>query len=321
MSKHIAQKPGIRRGITLMEVLASVFVLGVGLLGVLAVIPFGAFQVSKGRDAEHCSNMLAAARDEVAVNGLAQPKSWKNGTTIASSGGTNVFKSSDDTFDCSKFIMFDPLNADKSSDFTNIYVIAKTLNNINVWKERMRGQDDLNYIRSENARTKFVDNHILSEGKYTWFAMFMPTSFTTTPSDYNNVDITTINPVNVELIGCYNRVPGDEREVDGNRFSNYVQFASGASMRWTASSNSGVEELDLTGTKLIFFTWSDTNQPHGCWCRILSASAINTSGTPYRDIIVLELSNASLPSNINNARALIVPGALYHTIAENVTIQ
>ena len=37
----------LQPGITLIEVLVAIFVVGIGLIGVLAVNPFGAFQTSK----------------------------------------------------------------------------------------------------------------------------------------------------------------------------------------------------------------------------------------------------------------------------------
>lgn len=66
----------IHNGITLIEVLASIFVVSIGLLGVLAVIPFGAFQFSKANHAEYASNMLANAADEIFIRDMAKLKEW-----------------------------------------------------------------------------------------------------------------------------------------------------------------------------------------------------------------------------------------------------
>ena len=63
----VCRLPSLKRGVTLMEVLAALFVLSIGLLGVLAVIPFGSFQIAKARQAEYGSNMLAAAKAEVRI--------------------------------------------------------------------------------------------------------------------------------------------------------------------------------------------------------------------------------------------------------------
>jgi len=69
-------KKRLKNGITLIEVLASIFVVSIGLLGVLAVIPFGAFQASKARHAEYASNMLANAAEEVALREMIKPTGW-----------------------------------------------------------------------------------------------------------------------------------------------------------------------------------------------------------------------------------------------------
>ncbi len=66
-----------RRGVTLMEVLASIFVLSIGLLGVLAVLPFGNLQVSKANEAEYTSAMLAAAKGDLVASKMITDH-WKN---------------------------------------------------------------------------------------------------------------------------------------------------------------------------------------------------------------------------------------------------
>ena len=77
-------------GITLLEVLIAIFVVGIGLLGVLAVIPFGAYQTSKAQHAGYASNMLANAASEIVVRDLVNPKSW--GVSSLTSGGEVVFE-------------------------------------------------------------------------------------------------------------------------------------------------------------------------------------------------------------------------------------
>jgi Tfp pilus assembly protein PilV len=69
-------------GITLLEVLASIFVVSIGLLGVLAVIPFGAYQASQARHAEYAANMLANAAEEVYVRDMAKPLTWGFNTGV-----------------------------------------------------------------------------------------------------------------------------------------------------------------------------------------------------------------------------------------------
>jgi type II secretory pathway pseudopilin PulG len=93
-------KTQLHNGITLLEVLASIFVVSIGLLGVLAVIPFGAFQVSKARQTEYASNMLANAADEIYIRDMAKPREWGFDTSIREEvdlAGTRSFAGSDST--------------------------------------------------------------------------------------------------------------------------------------------------------------------------------------------------------------------------------
>jgi len=73
-------------GISILEVLAAIFVIAIGLLGVLAVIPFGAFQVSKANHAEYASNMLANAAEEIIIREIAKPTEWGFNSPIGTAG-------------------------------------------------------------------------------------------------------------------------------------------------------------------------------------------------------------------------------------------
>ena len=77
-------------GVSLLEVLAAIFVVSIGLLGVLAVIPFGAFQVSKAQHAEYASNMLANAAEEILIREMVKPRTW--GVSNLASDGDLIFE-------------------------------------------------------------------------------------------------------------------------------------------------------------------------------------------------------------------------------------
>lgn len=64
--------PRARRGITLLEVLVSIGVIAVGLLGVAALIPLGTFAVSETAKADRSSAMGRAAMHEVRVRDMLQ---------------------------------------------------------------------------------------------------------------------------------------------------------------------------------------------------------------------------------------------------------
>jgi type II secretory pathway pseudopilin PulG len=157
-------------GISLLEVLAAIFVVTIGLLGVLAVIPFGAYQVSKAQHAELAANMLANACEEIFVREMAK----------------NI--AADDT----KFIWFEP-NKTPVAD-SPITVVADPK-----WREIMRGQDDLDYKRYSGKDPDFADEpkQMMSTGSYTWFFTFLP------PPDEEKTTV-------VDVLACYRRVSDDD---------------------------------------------------------------------------------------------------------------
>lgn len=301
-----------RHGISLMEVLASTFVIGVGLLGVLAVIPFGAYQIGKARDAEHCLNMLQSAEADLQIMGLAKPVNWNNGNNVADNAGTTVYDNSSTNLDTNRLIMVDPFNTANPTWFdgnlrSRMHFIGANLDNPALWRERMRGQDDLDYTRIEDQRPDFSaqNNKVRSSGKYTWFFTFKPTS-------YNAGDT-----VDVDIIACYNRVPGiqdTERSVNIDN-SDYAQYQNGARLKLTGSA----EELDLKNAKIALITWGSNSW---CWCKIVNVTDYDGAA---KYVIVVKKSGDNLPNNTNNnflnPKAFIVDGALYHHVANGVTIR
>lgn len=60
----------MRRAITLLEVLISMFILTVGILGVMSLIPLGHSEVSKAVATERAANCAAAALNEIHIRGF-----------------------------------------------------------------------------------------------------------------------------------------------------------------------------------------------------------------------------------------------------------
>ena len=67
---------GRRRGETLIEIMASIMVLCIGLVGVLAAIPFGGFRMSQMSEADNSAAVGRNAVRMMKVNGWGNPKSW-----------------------------------------------------------------------------------------------------------------------------------------------------------------------------------------------------------------------------------------------------
>lgn len=79
-----------RRGETLVEILAAITVLSIGLVGVLAAIPFGGFRMSQMSEAD---NSAAVGRNAVRLmrtHGWCNPNNWRlNDLSVGVSGGNN----------------------------------------------------------------------------------------------------------------------------------------------------------------------------------------------------------------------------------------
>ncbi len=76
-----------RRGITLLEVLISMFIMLVGLLGVASLIPVGKFEQQRGAKIDRASACGRAAFREMRIRGMLNPRSW----ALANPGGTAVY--------------------------------------------------------------------------------------------------------------------------------------------------------------------------------------------------------------------------------------
>jgi hypothetical protein len=66
----------LRRGISLLEVLISMFVLAVGLLGVAALIPAGHHEIAQGSRLEYASMIGRSAFRDLKVRGMLTPGNW-----------------------------------------------------------------------------------------------------------------------------------------------------------------------------------------------------------------------------------------------------
>ena len=232
-----------QRGISLLEVLAAIFVVSIGLLGVLAVIPFGAFQISKAQHAEYASNMLANAAQEVIIRQMTNPETWD-----------------DPDWDDAQFVWIEPrVPTDVLPHIVRFDATSVSAD----WTELMRGQDDLVYNIYDDRRPDFRldddDNPVIqSSGKYTWFCTFLPSD----------------SSVAVDVLACYNRVPEDDQQVQvsGDEF---VSSRRGGTFTFPTA-DASLSEL-LSQTQYVFVTWGTSHAEGGAWCRIVFVDRSNPS--------------------------------------------
>ena len=280
----------------MLEVLAAIFVVSIGLLGVLAVIPFGAFQVSKAQHAEYASNMLANAIVEIRIREMAKPTEWN-------------IDVHDPWGDCTSFIWIEPrMSKPNLPAHQHIFRIDEANHDLtDKWEELMRGQDDLVYSTYDDRRPDFSGQggKIQSSGKYTWFFTFMPE----TEATYG---------VSVDVLACYNRVPGDDQQVQPDGFMHSLNGGT-----FTLDGNAELLEL-LSQTKYVLVTWERTvpNIVDGVWCRIIF---VDRSHPEAPKIVVMgalpDLNTFNSGLENNNTHIYIPSGVLYHKRVANVPIE
>ena len=65
-----------RQGLTLIEILMTIFVLAIGLLGVAALMPVGSYQMQRGQIAQRVSEIGPSALDLVEASNMHSPERW-----------------------------------------------------------------------------------------------------------------------------------------------------------------------------------------------------------------------------------------------------
>ncbi|MDR2642021.1 MAG: prepilin-type N-terminal cleavage/methylation domain-containing protein [Planctomycetaceae bacterium] len=313
-----------KSGMTLLEVIASMFIICIGLLSVLMVIPYGAYQVSKARNAEYISNMLAAGAEDLQIAGWNEIVTKKEGVGKADFGNSTT----------AKIHILDPFvtyNLDND--------IFETLENTN-FKEAMSGKDDILYILKEDARTEITDNR--GSGQYSYFVTIKPKQFVSRKfiGLTNNFDLTQYETITAiefttDLLGCYQRVDTGDTDDPGKPFEVIPESAEyylkAAKFTIDNTINDNKTKINFSNTKYVFLTWTTIAQTsskdprlnttqrvimrRGEWCKIVSAN--NNNGK--QDIIVLSndvasIKNSRLAENLpdNNVRIFVFPGVMYH---------
>ena len=82
-----------RLGITLTEVLISLGILAIGLLGVAALFPVGSYYMQQGEVADRASAVAQAAFNEAVARGMLSPKNWLMLETQKQTGDDRVLSS------------------------------------------------------------------------------------------------------------------------------------------------------------------------------------------------------------------------------------
>jgi prepilin-type N-terminal cleavage/methylation domain-containing protein len=280
-----------KSGMTLLEVIASMFIICIGLLSVLMVIPYGAVQVSKVRNAEYISSMLAAGVEDLKIT------EWDK--NIKDSTGKKITESTNAAADANVYII-DPFVAHSvSSPFVQCFLgkeadaatagIPYYLDVLNL-DQMMTNKNDLDYLLKEDARTEIQSTSHLRQ--YTYFITIKPKQ---------PVAAGAVIPFTTDILGCYQRVDEFFKLILSLPPQYYLQSA-----KFTVDSS--VRCLDFSTTKYVFVTWIDGTDKYYEWCKIVSVLENNNG---KQEIVVL-MSNASGMNSASNIHIFVFPGVLYH---------
>jgi prepilin-type N-terminal cleavage/methylation domain-containing protein len=85
----------VRRGVTLLEVLISIGVMSIGLMGMVSLIPLGRLELAEAERMDNSASLGRAAFREVTVRGYLRPEMWVDpltGRTVCPPGGfTDIY--------------------------------------------------------------------------------------------------------------------------------------------------------------------------------------------------------------------------------------
>jgi hypothetical protein len=211
-----------RCGISLLEVLISMFVMLVGLLGVASLLPVGRFEVQRGAKIDRSSACGRVAFRDMKVRGVLNPNSWAaepNGNAVYNSGAQTFDFNGDGTTEPFQAFAIDPLgegsgaaNGSRSFPYDpagslitpppripritlgpGLSVIARAALADMVF----RSQDELAFdpgnstdlIPAQVLQKDTSANSLkrLSEGNYSWLATVVPDPNLTTSTNFSEI--------------------------------------------------------------------------------------------------------------------------------------
>ena len=129
----ILHPSSLRSGITLLEVLISVFVLSVGLMGMAALLPVGRYAIVETGKADRAGACGRAALHQIKVCRMLDPVNWSN-QAAGNSGGS---------------FAVDPLGVSKLGTAFGGVIPRITLNGISA-DQVFTCQDDLSFVKPED---------------------------------------------------------------------------------------------------------------------------------------------------------------------------
>ncbi len=194
------RKPGIcnpqfsprRRGMTLIEVLASIGVLTIGLLGLAALLPVGWYTINEATKADRTGDCGRAAMRDVAVRRMLEAEYWRfNGNTINQIptsflidprgvlGGLNQYFGNGATSIQRFSLVYEAPSATPSGPPNPVLYTQALANQVFVWPDDLVVEmpEDMHPPQAVGRPSVMVDpttNGPSNVGDYSWFASVVP---------------------------------------------------------------------------------------------------------------------------------------------------
>lgn len=230
-----------RRGMTLVEIMAAILVLSIGLVGVLSAIPFGGLRMAQMQEADNSSALGRNAVRVMKSNGWANPANWwfengfENPNSVLPNGNLNLtFPFFVDPISKSvsppEFFATTP-NGGFDSFFTRVAptVSHPTFNRMAIQPRHIERafylQDDIIYGYASDEDETFYRPRVETtdgllgdvgdpnatqpfSGRYTWLATVSPKNAS---GDFYDCPKDALAAADYDVVVFENRVPGDEK--------------------------------------------------------------------------------------------------------------
>ena len=219
---HLPEPEAVRRGVTLMEVLISIFVLSVGLLGLAALLPVGRFAIVQTAKHDRSGACGRAGLRDLKVQRMLDYTNWSDQTVVwpavpAADAGNHSFA-------------IDPLGVVHGAGASLGPLARIKLSNLNdAAVERVfRWRDDKLFSLpedmnpapaddSDRPRALVAGDAIQNQGNYSWLVTVSPAASEAA------LTVAQKSLYSVSVVVCYKRVIG----AAGETVANVKQFVGG----------------------------------------------------------------------------------------------
>jgi hypothetical protein len=259
-----------RSGVSLMEVLISIFILSIGLLGVASLIPIGKLALIETNKSDRTGACGRAGLREVKIQRMLDYRNWSPAPATPDAAGSAKIGS----------FAIDPLGPGSTSPLGGTNGISRcSLVGANA-ADIFRWKDDLvfKYSRDKTIGPQLLPGGLTYEGSYTWFA-------TVTPATSElDIPLSQKKLFNVSVVVCYKRVPG----VDGEKSSGvtFPGVTGTPPIAYTGGSVTLAAPVNVKENDWVMLCCQRGGVPFCQWYRVISAGRSSPT-LPGSDLLTL----------------------------------